>query len=125
MTEPVDTPPPAPSDPSPATWNPLSDRLPAFAPEPVRPGAVEPEPILPATVHAPHAHPLPPPPAERAQGRPLLERLGMAAVALVITVFFGVVGAISFSGGELLLGTMAILGALMTAWVGLLTLVRG
>jgi len=104
MTEPVATPPPAPVDRSPA---------------------MEPEPILPATVHAPHAHPLPVEPAVRAGGRPLIERLGMGAVALVMTVFFGAVGAISLSGGELFLGSMAILGALMTAWVGLLTLLRG
>lgn len=88
------------------------------------PPADEPEPIYPAMVHGPHAHRSPPAPGSRREGRPLLQRLGMAAVALVMTAFFAAVGVVSLAGGELLQGTMAALGALLTAWVGLLTLRR-
>jgi hypothetical protein len=45
----------------------------------------------------------------------------MAAAALVMTALFAAVGVGSFAGGELLQGTMAALGALLSAWVGLLT----
>jgi hypothetical protein len=61
----------------------------------------------------------------RGPRRPVVERLGMAAVAAVLAILFGGVAAASLAGGELFLGVMAAIGALMTAWVGLLTLVRG
>lgn len=57
--------------------------------------------------------------------RPLVERIGMAAIAAVLAVLFGVVAALSFASGEPFLGVMAAIGTLMTAWVGLLTLLRG
>ena len=57
--------------------------------------------------------------------RPLVERLGMAAIAAVMAILFGGVSAVSFASGEPFLGVMAAVGTLMTAWVGLLTLVRG
>lgn len=57
--------------------------------------------------------------------RPLIERLGMAAIALVLTVLFGAVGVAAFAGGEPFLGAMGTLGALMTLWAGGLTLLRG
>ena len=57
--------------------------------------------------------------------RPLVERIGMAAIAAVLAVLFGAVAALSFASGEPFLGVMAALGTLMTAWVGLLTLLRG
>lgn len=57
--------------------------------------------------------------------RPLLERLGMAAIALVIAVLFGGVAAASWVGGEGFLAIMAGIGALMTAWAGANTLLRG
>ena len=63
-----------------------------------------------------------PDPAAR---RPLVERIGMAAIAAVLAVLFGGVAAISFAAGEPFLGIMAGIGTLMTAWVGLLTLLRG
>lgn len=66
--------------------------------------------------------PAPPEPAPR---RPLVERIGMAAIAAVLAVLFGVVAALSFASGEPFLGVMAAIGTLMTAWVGLLTLLRG
>ena len=49
----------------------------------------------------------------------------MAAIAAVLAVLFGGVAALSFSSGEPFLGIMAAIGTLMTAWVGLLTLLRG
>jgi hypothetical protein len=57
--------------------------------------------------------------------RPLVERLGMASLALALAVLFGVVAAASWSGGEAFLAVMAAIGALMTAWAGLITIVRG
>ncbi len=57
--------------------------------------------------------------------RPLVERLGMAAIAAVMAILFAAVSAVSFASGEPFLGVMAAVGTLMTAWVGLLTLVRG
>jgi hypothetical protein len=57
--------------------------------------------------------------------RPLFERLGMAAVAAVVALLFGGVAVASWTGGEPFLAAMAGLGALMTAWAGANTLVRG
>ncbi|MFM2105648.1 MAG: hypothetical protein RL338_680 [Chloroflexota bacterium] len=57
--------------------------------------------------------------------RPLVERLGMAAIALVLAAMFGAVAVAAYSGGELFLAGMGAIGALMTLWVGGLTLVRG
>ena len=54
--------------------------------------------------------------------RPLVERLGMAAIALVLAALFGVVCVAAFAGGEPFLGVMGAVGALMTLWVGALTL---
>lgn len=62
------------------------------------------------------------PPAPR---RPIVERIGMAAIAVVLAVLFGALGAAAWISGEPFLAVMAIVGALMTAWVGLLTLLRG
>lgn len=62
--------------------------------------------------------------ADRAK-RPWLERIGLAAIALVLAVLFGAVAAAAISGGELFLGVMSLIGCLMTLWVGILTLVRG
>jgi len=57
--------------------------------------------------------------------RPLIERIGLAAVALVLAAMFGFVAIAAFSGGEPFLGVMGGIGCLMTLWVGGLTLVRG
>jgi hypothetical protein len=57
--------------------------------------------------------------------RPLLERLGLAAVALVLAALFGGVAAASWAGGEVFLAVMSAVGCLMTLWVGALTLIRG
>jgi hypothetical protein len=57
--------------------------------------------------------------------RPLVERVGMAAIAVVMAMLFAGVAALCFASGEPFLGIMAAIGTVMTAWVGLLTLVRG
>jgi hypothetical protein len=63
--------------------------------------------------------------APEAPRRPIVERIGMAAIAVVLAVLFGGLGAAAWISGEPFLAVMAIVGALMTAWVGLLTLLRG
>jgi hypothetical protein len=57
--------------------------------------------------------------------RPLLERIGMAAIALVMAGLFGAVAAAAWISGELFLATMGAIGCFMTLWVGAITLVRG
>ena len=57
--------------------------------------------------------------------RPLIERIGLAAIALVLAVLFGGVAAASWIGGEVFLAVMGGVGCLMTLWVGALTLLRG
>lgn len=57
--------------------------------------------------------------------RPMIERIGLAAVALVLAILFGGVAAASWVGGELFLAVMGAVGCLMTVWVGAMTLIRG
>jgi hypothetical protein len=57
--------------------------------------------------------------------RPLIERIGLAAVAAVMAVLFGGVAVAAWLGGEGFLAVMGATGCLMTAWVGGLTLFRG
>jgi hypothetical protein len=57
--------------------------------------------------------------------RPMIERIGLAFIALLLAVLFGVVSVASWVGGELFLAVMAGVGCVMTIWVGTLTLVRG
>jgi len=57
--------------------------------------------------------------------RPILERIGMAAVAIVIGAMFALVGVAAFLGGEPFLGVMGVIGCLMVLWVGGLTLFKG
>ena len=65
-------------------------------------------------------------PAPDAFGRrPLIERLGLAVIALGLGALFAVVGIASFVGGEPFLGVMGLIGCLMVLWVGGLTLFRG
>ncbi len=63
-------------------------------------------------------------PLEARRPRPLLERLGLAAIALVMGSLFAVVAIAGWSGGEPFLAVMGALGALMTLWAGGLTLFR-
>jgi hypothetical protein len=67
----------------------------------------------------------PPPSGPPRQPRPIIERIGLAAVALVLAILFGGVAAASWIGGELFLAVMGGVGCLMTLWVGTLTLFRG
>ena len=57
--------------------------------------------------------------------RPIVERLGLAAIAAVLAALFGGVAVAAWGGGEPFLAVMAGVGCLMTAWVGGLTLFRG
>jgi hypothetical protein len=57
--------------------------------------------------------------------RPLVERLGLAAIALVLGGLFGGVAIAAYLGGELFLAVMGAVGSLMTLSVGGITLLRG
>jgi hypothetical protein len=77
----------------------------------------------PATPPEPaETQPEPTTPPER---RPLVERIGMAAIAAVLATMFGGVAVAAWAGGEPFLAVMGGIGSLMTAWVGGLTLFRG
>lgn len=67
----------------------------------------------------------PEPPVESREPRPLIERLGLAAVAVVLAILFGGVAVASWIGGELFLAIMGGIGCVMTLWVGAVTLIRG
>jgi hypothetical protein len=64
-------------------------------------------------------------PAPAQRPRPLLERIGMAVIALVLAALFAVVALAAFAGGEPFLGVMGAIGCLMVLWVGGLTLFKG
>ena len=55
----------------------------------------------------------------------MIERLGLATVAVVLGSMFGGVAVAAWFGGELFLAVMGGIGCLMTIWVGGLTLFRG
>ena len=78
------------------------------------------DPVIPAPASAPD-----PATAPDARGRPIVERIGMAAIALVLFVLFGIVAVAAFAGGEPFLGVMSAIGALMVGWAGGRTLFRG
>ena len=73
----------------------------------------------------PSEPPAPTRPHEPAEPRPMIERLGLASIALVLALLFGAVAVASWSGGELFLAVMGAIGSLMTLWVGAVTLFRG
>jgi hypothetical protein len=62
--------------------------------------------------------------AER-ERRAVLERLGLAGVAVVMAILFGIVGVAAVAGGEYILGAMGLVGCMMTLVVGGITLLRG
>ena len=64
-------------------------------------------------------------PAGGGERRPIIERLGLASIALVLGLMFGGVAVAAWLGGELFLAVMGGIGCLMTLWVGGLTLIRG
>jgi hypothetical protein len=57
--------------------------------------------------------------------RPVLERLGLAGIAVVMAILFGIVGVAAVAGGEYILGAMGLVGCMMTLVVGGITLLRG
>ena len=57
--------------------------------------------------------------------RPLVERLGLGAIAIVIAGLFAIVAFATLTNGEIFLGVMAATGALMTVWAAAGTLRRG
>ena len=63
-------------------------------------------------------------PAPNSRPRPLIERIGLAFIALVMATLFGSVALAAFAGGEPFLGVMGGIGCLMVLWVGALTLFR-
>jgi hypothetical protein len=63
--------------------------------------------------------------AEDRERRPMLERLGLAAIAVVMAILFGIVGLAAVMGGEYILGAMGFVGCMMTLIVGGITLLRG
>jgi hypothetical protein len=63
-----------------------------------------------------------PPVRER---RPALERIGLAAVAVVMAVLFAAVAVAAFIGHEYFLAAMGLIGCMMTLAVGGATLLRG
>ena len=54
--------------------------------------------------------------------RPLVERLGLGAVAVLLAAVFGFVAVAAWTSGEVFLGVMAGIGALMTVWAAASTL---
>ena len=68
-----------------------------------------------------------PAPAEQADepGRPLVERLGLGAIAVVLAGVFGFIALAAWTSGEVFLAVMAGIGALMTIWAAASTLRRG
>ena len=57
--------------------------------------------------------------------RTLLERLALAGIALVVAALFGGIGVAALAGGEVFLGVMGGIGALMTLWAAGSNLRRG
>jgi hypothetical protein len=60
-----------------------------------------------------------------AEPRPLIERLGLGAIALLVTVLFGALGVAALASNEVFLGIMGLIGALMTVWAAAGSLRRG
>jgi hypothetical protein len=71
------------------------------------------------------------PPGEEPAGvddrpsRPLIERLGLAIIAGLLAAVFAFVATAAWTSGEIFLGVMAGIGALMTVWAAASTLRRG
>jgi hypothetical protein len=55
----------------------------------------------------------------------MIERLGLGAIALVIAGLFAIVATVMLTSGELFLGVMAAIGALMTMWAAVSSLRKG
>ena len=57
--------------------------------------------------------------------RPWLERIGLAAIAVVLGALLIVMTIAAAAGGELVLAAMSASGAVLTLGAGFMTLVRG
>jgi len=57
--------------------------------------------------------------------RTVLERVALAGIALVVALVFGGMGIAALAGGEVFLGVMGGMGALMTVWAAASNLRRG
>ncbi len=64
-------------------------------------------------------------PGEPPTLRTLLERLALAGIALLVASLFGGIGVLALAGGEVFLGVMGGIGALMTIWAAASNLRRG
>jgi hypothetical protein len=64
-------------------------------------------------------------PTEDPGPRPWLERIGMAGIAVVMSLLFAALAVAAGAGGEWILAALSAAGALVTIAVGLSTLVRG
>ena len=64
-------------------------------------------------------------PATPSEPRPWLERIGLAAIAMVMGALLTVMGVVAWAGGEWILAAMSGAGAVLTIGIGLVTLVRG
>ncbi len=67
----------------------------------------------------------PPPTQGPPGGRPWFERILLGLLALVFAAAFLALGAASWAAGEVALGVLGVIGAVMTLWVGALSLRRG
>lgn len=65
------------------------------------------------------------PGATRVDQRPLIERIGLAAIAVVVVALFGAISVAALSRGEIFLGAMAGIGAVMTVWAAAASVRRG
>jgi hypothetical protein len=57
--------------------------------------------------------------------RTALERVALAGIAAVVALVFGGMGIAALAGGEVFLGVMGGIGALMTVWAAASNLRRG
>jgi cadmium resistance protein CadD (predicted permease) len=57
--------------------------------------------------------------------RPLIERIGLAVIAVIVAALFGALGVTALIGNELFLGVMGLIGAVMTVWAAFGSLRRG
>ena len=71
------------------------------------------------------SEPVPAGEPEPGQPRTRLERIALAAIALLVAAVFGGMGIAAFAGGEVFLGVMGGIGALMTVWAAASNLRRG
>jgi hypothetical protein len=64
-------------------------------------------------------------PGDAEPARSPLERVALAGIALLLAAVFGGLGVAAFLGGEVFLGVMGGIGALMTVWAAASNLRRG